>query len=99
MKIKPKDDYVLIEEIEKEREMTKGGIVVPTTVADRERIIFGKVVSVGKGLRNDAGDYIPIDLKAGDKIIARKGAGDDIEMEDKSYILIKESYIIAYLEG
>ncbi len=98
MKLIPKDDYVLLQEIEKEREVTKGGIVVPTTVADRERVLFGSVIDVGRGMKNDKGDYISIDLKAGDKVVAMKGAGDELEIDGKSYILIKESYIVAYLE-
>jgi chaperonin GroES len=96
MKIKPLNDYVLVEPI-KQEEVTKGGIIIPDT-AREERAIKGKVIAVGPGKVNDQGERIPLNIKEGQIILFKKYAPDEIKIDDKEYYFIREDDIMAILE-
>lgn len=97
MKLKPMNDYLLIEPI-KEDEVTKGGIVIPET-AREERAIKGKVIAVGPGKLNEDGDArIPLTVKEGQKVIFKKYAPDEIKIDDKEYYFVREEDILAVIE-
>ncbi len=97
MKLKPMNDYLLIEPI-KEDEVTKGGIVIPET-AREERAIKGKVIAVGPGKLNEDGDgRIPLTVKEGQKVIFKKYAPDEIKIDDKEYYFVREEDILAVIE-
>ncbi len=96
MIIKPLSDHILIEPI-KEEEKTKTGILLPDTV-EKERPEQGKVVAVGPGKKNKKGEYIPLDVKAGDKVLFTKYGPNEIKVEDKEYLIAKEEDILAILE-
>lgn len=97
MKLKPMNDYLLIEPI-KEDEITKGGIVIPET-AREERAIKGKVIAVGPGKLNDKGERIPLTLKEGQTVIFKKYAPDEIKVDDKEYYFVREDDILAVIES
>ncbi len=96
MRIKPISDHVLIEAI-KEEEKTKTGILLPDT-AEKERPEQGKVIAVGPGRKDKTGKYIPLEVKAGDKVLFTKYGPTEIKVEDKEYLIAKEEDILAVLE-
>ncbi|MFH1461249.1 MAG: co-chaperone GroES [Patescibacteria group bacterium] len=91
MNIKPLADRVLIEPIEAE-EKTKSGIILPDT-ADKEKPEQGKVIAVGPGRPNK-----PMSVKKGDIVLFTKYAPQEIKVDDKEYLVIKEEDIMAILE-
>jgi chaperonin GroES len=96
MKLKPMNDYLLIEPI-KEDEVTKGGIVIPET-AREERAIKGKVIAVGPGKLNEKGERIPLTIKEGQTVIFKKYAPDEIKIDDKEYYFVREDDVLAIIE-
>lgn len=96
MKIKPLSDHILIEPIARE-EKTKSGILLPDT-ADKERPEQGKVVAVGSGKKNDSGEVIPLEVKAGDTVLFTKYGPNEIKIDGKEYLIAREEDILAILE-
>ena len=96
MRIKPISDHILIEPI-KEEEKTKSGILLPDT-AEKERPEQGKIIAVGPGKKNKKGEYISLEVKAGDKVLFTKYGPAEIKVEDKEYLIAKEEDILAILE-
>lgn len=96
MQIKPLSDHVLIEPI-KEEEKTKGGILLPET-AEKERPEQGKVVAVGPGKKNKAGQIVSLEVKVGDKVLFTKYGPNEIKVEGKEYLIAKEEDILAIIE-
>ncbi|MEK7478203.1 MAG: co-chaperone GroES [Patescibacteria group bacterium] len=94
--IKPLGDRVLVEPLGKEAK-TKGGIIIPDTI-DKERPEQGVVVAVGAGKTTDDGKLIPIKVKKGQTIIFSKYGPDEIKINDKEYLIISESNILAIIE-
>jgi len=98
MKIKPLGDKVLIETSkEDKRGKTKGGIIIPETV-DKERPEQGKVIAVGEGRMLDDGTIVPVKVKKGQRVIFSKYGPDEIQVEDKEYLIVSESNILAIIE-
>ena len=95
MKIKPLSDHILIEPI-KEEEKTKTGILLPET-AEKEKPEEGKVIAVGPGRKTSSGKIIPLDVKAGDKVLFTKYGPNEIKVDDKEYLIAKEEDIFAIL--
>ena len=96
MKIKPINDYILVEPL-KQEEITKGGIIIPET-AREERAVKGKIIAVGPGKLNEKGERIPINVKEGQVILFKKYAPDEIKIDDKEYYFIREDDVMAILE-
>ena len=97
MNIKPLSDHILVEPL-KEEEKTKSGILLPET-AEKERPEQGKVVAVGPGRKTNAGKIIPIDIEVGDKILFTKYSPNEIKIDGKEYLILKQEDILAILEG
>jgi chaperonin GroES len=95
MKVRPLHDRVIVERV-KEEEKTKGGIIIPDTA--KEKPIEGKVVAVGAGKVLDDGRRVPLQVKAGDRILFGKYAGTDIKIEGKDHLIMREDDIIAIVE-
>ena len=96
MKIKPLSDHILIEPI-KQEEKTKTGILLPET-AEKERPEQGRVIAVGPGRKTSSGRIIPIEVKAGQKVLFTKYGPNEIKVADKEYLIAKEEDILAVLE-
>lgn len=92
MPIKPLHDRVLIERITEEEQKSQGGIIIPDTA--KEKPIEGKVVAVGDGAIED-GKKVPLNVKAGDRVLFGKYAGTDIKFGGHEYLIVKESEILA----
>jgi chaperonin GroES len=95
MKIRPLQDRILVKRLEGE-EKTKGGIIIPDTAKEKPQ--EGKVVAVGKGKRDDDGDYIALDVKKGDKILFSKYAGTEVQIEGDEHIIIREDDVLGVIE-
>jgi len=95
MKIRPLHDRMLVERME-EREVKKGGIIIPDT--GKEKPQEGKVIAVGNGKVSDDGKKIPLDVKAGDKILFGKYSGSEVKLDDKEYLIMREEDVLAILE-
>lgn len=94
MKIKPLADRVVVERIEEE-EIKKGGIILPDTA--KEKPIKGKVVAVGPGRLDDKGNRIPMEVKKGDVVLFGKYAGQEIKIDNKEYLIMREDEILAII--
>lgn len=96
MNLRPLNDHVIVEPMEKEV-MTKGGIVLPDT-ADKEKPEKGKVLAIGPGKMLDDGRRAVMSVKPGDNVIFKKYSPDEIKIDDKEYLVLSESDIIAVVE-
>ena len=96
MNLKPLSNHVFIEAIEEEK-TTKSGIVIPET-AEKEKPIKGKVVAVGPGKLNEKGERTSMSVKVGNIVLFKKYGPDEIEIDDKKYLVGEEDDILAILE-
>jgi chaperonin GroES len=96
MKFRPLHDRVVIRRIEGE-EKTKGGIIIPDTVKEKPQ--EGEVIAVGPGARDEAGKLVPLDLKAGDRVLFGKWSGSEVKIDGEDLIIMKESDILGVIEG
>ena len=94
-KIRPLHDRVIVKRIE-ETEKTKGGIIIPDTAKEKPQ--EGKVVSVGPGRRLEEGKVIPLDVKAGDKILFGKYSGAEIKLDGEEHLILREDDILGVIE-
>jgi chaperonin GroES len=85
----------LVEPTERE-EMTASGIYVPETAKERPQ--EGMVVAVGPGRKDDDGKVIPMDVKKGDRVLYAKYGGTEVKLEEKKYLILKETDILAILD-
>ena len=87
MKIRPLHDRILVKR-EEEKEVKKGGIIIPDTAKEKPQ--EGKV--------NDEGKKVPLDVKAGDKILFGKYSGSEVKVDDQEYLIMKEEDVLAIIE-
>ena len=95
MKIKPLGDRILVMRV-KEEDKTKGGIIIPDTAKEKPQ--EGKIVAVGKGKYGDDGKLIPIEVKAGDKILFGKYSGSEFKLEGEDLLILREDDILGIIE-
>ena len=95
MKIRPLQDRVVVKRLESEGK-TKGGIIIPDTAKEKPQ--EGKVVAVGGGKVNEDGKKIPLDVKAGDKILFGKYSGSEVKLDDEEYLILREEDVLAIIE-
>ena len=95
MNLRPLHDRILVERIE-EKEQIKGGIIIPDSAKEKPQ--EGKVVAVGNGKRLENGTTVPLDVKAGDRILFGKYAGSEIKVEDNEYLILREDEVLAVIE-
>jgi chaperonin GroES len=95
MKFRPLHDRVLVRRLEAE-EKTRGGIIIPDTA--KEKPMEGEVVAVGPGARNEKGELITPDVKAGDRILFGKWSGTEVKIDSEELLIMKESDIMGIIE-
>ena len=95
MKLRPLQDRILVKRIE-EQEKTAGGIYIPDTA--KEKPVMGQIVSVGNGKKTEDGKVIPVDVKAGDKVLFGKYAGTEVKVENGDYLIMREDDILGIIE-
>jgi chaperonin GroES len=94
MKFRPLHDRVVVKRIEAE-EKTAGGIIIPDTAKEKPQ--QGEVIAVGPGGRDETGKLIPIDVKAGDRVLFGKWSGTEVKLDGVEYLIMKESDIMGVL--
>ncbi len=95
-KFRPLHDRVVVKRIDAEAK-TKGGIIIPDTA--QEKPSQGEIVAVGPGGRDESGKIIPIEVKAGDRVLFGKWSGTEVRLEGEDLLIMKESDIMGILEG
>ena len=95
MKFRPLHDRVVVQRIEEDQK-TAGGIIIPDTAAEKPQT--GKVIAVGPGARDDDGKIVPLDVKAGDKVLFGKWSGTEVKLEGDELLIMKESDIMGVLK-
>jgi len=96
LKMKPLGGRVIVEPIEQD-EMTAGGIILPETAKEKPQ--EGKVLAAGPGDRDEAGKRVPMEVKVGDRILYAKYSGTEVKMDGKKLLILRESDILAIVEG
>jgi len=91
---RPLHDRVVIRRIEAEGK-TKGGIIIPDTAKEKPQ--EGEVVAVGAGIRDDSGNLVALDVKAGDRILFGKWSGTEVKLKGEDLLIIKESDIMGVI--
>ncbi len=95
MKLRPLQERILVQRLEEEK-TTKGGIIIPDTA--KEKPAEGKIVSVGNGKIGDDGKRIPLELKAGNRILFGKYSGTEVKIEGEEYLIMREDDVLGVIE-
>jgi chaperonin GroES len=95
MKLRPLHDRLVVERLE-ERERPKGAILIPDSAKEKPQ--RGKVIAAGSGTRLEDGTLIPLDVRAGDRILFGKYDGNEITVDGRDYLILREDEVLAVLE-
>jgi chaperonin GroES len=96
MNIRPLHDRIIVHRLE-EGEQHSGGIIIPDTAKEKPQ--QGTVLAVGNGKPKDGGKRVPLDVKAGDRILFGKYGGQEIKLEGQEYLIMEEDDVLAVIEG
>ena len=96
MKFRPLHDRVVVRRLNAE-EKTAGGIIIPDTA--QEKPMEGQVVAAGAGARNEAGQLVALEVKAGDRVLFGKWSGTEVKLDGEELLIMKESDIMGIIEG
>jgi chaperonin GroES len=96
MKFRPLHDRVVIRRLDAE-EKTVGGIIIPDTA--QEKPMEGEIIAAGPGARNEQGQIVALDVKAGDRILFGKWSGTEVKLDGEELLIMKESDIMGVIEG
>lgn len=91
MKFRPLHDRVVVRRLESD-EKSAGGIIIPDSA--KEKPMEGEVIAVGSGTRNDKGDLVALDVKAGDTVLFGKWSGTEVKVDGQDLLIMKESDIM-----
>jgi chaperonin GroES len=94
-KLRPLHDRILVKRVEEE-EVRRGGIIIPDTAKEKPQ--EGKVIAVGAGKVGDDGKKIPLDVKAGDRILFGKYSGSEVKIDDEEYLILREEDVLGILD-
>ena len=95
MKFRPLHDRVVVRRIESE-DKTAGGIIIPDTAKEKPQ--EGEIIAVGPGARDEAGKLVPLDVKAGDRILFGKWSGTEVKIDGEDLLIMKESDVMGVIE-
>ncbi len=95
MGFRPLHDRVLVRRLD-EDEKTAGGIIIPDTA--KEKPSQGEIISVGSGARGDDNEIVPLELKAGDKVLFGKWSGTEVKVDGEELLIMKESDVLGILD-
>ncbi|MGX5831784.1 co-chaperone GroES, partial [Mesorhizobium sp. 43Arga] len=90
-KFRPLHDRVVVRRVESESK-TAGGIIIPDTAKEKPQ--EGEIIAVGSGARDEAGKLVPLDVKAGDRILFGKWSGTEVKLNGEDLLIMKESDIM-----
>ena len=94
MEFRPLHDRVLVKRVEQE-EKTAGGIIIPDTA--QEKPMEGEIIAVGSGARRDDGTIVPLDVKAGDRVLFGKWSGTEVKIDGEDRLIMKESDLLGVI--
>jgi chaperonin GroES len=95
MKFRPLHDRIVVRRIKAEQK-SAGGIIIPDTAKEKPQ--QGEVIAVGPGARNEQGQLVPLDVKAGDTVLFGKWSGTEVKIDGEDLLIMKESDIMGVLE-
>ena len=95
MKIRPLGDRILVKALE-QKEVKKGGIIIPDTAKEKPQ--EGEVIAAGKGKTADDGKLIPMEVKAGDKILFGKYSGNEVKIDNIEYLIMSQDDVLGILD-
>ena len=96
MKFRPLHDRIVLRRITPE-EKSKGGIITPDTV--KEKPMEGEIIAAGPGARNEQGQIVALDVKAGDRVLFGKWSGTEVKIDGEELLIMKESDLLGVIEG
>lgn len=96
MKFRPLHDRVVVRRVEQE-EKTRGGIIIPDTAKEKPQ--EGQVVAAGPGARGEDGKIVPLDVKAGDRVLFGKWSGTEVKIDGEDLLIMKESDLLGIIES
>jgi chaperonin GroES len=96
MKFRPLHDRVVVRRIDAEAK-TSGGIIIPDTAKEKPQ--EGEIVAAGPGARNEKGEIVALDVKAGDRVLFGKWSGTEVKIEGEDLLIMKESDLMGVIEG
>ncbi|MEZ5775812.1 MAG: co-chaperone GroES [Hyphomicrobiaceae bacterium] len=96
MKFRPLHDRVVVKRVQEDTK-TAGGIIIPDSAT--EKPMQGEVIAVGPGARNEDGERITLDVKAGDIVLFGKWSGTEVKIDGQELLIMKESDIMGVIEG
>ena len=97
MNIRPLYDRILVKRIDNDVEKTSGGLYIPDSAKEKPQ--EGEVVAVGKGKRLDDGKIVPLDVKAGDRILFGKYSGSEIKLDGEELMIMREDEVLGILDA
>lgn len=95
MTFRPLHDRIVVKRISAD-EKSAGGIIIPDTAQEKPQ--QGEVVAVGTGARNERGEIVPLDVKAGDTVLFGKWSGTEVKINGEDLLIMKESDVMGVLE-
>ena len=96
MKVRPLHDRVIIKRVE-DQETVRGGIIIPDTAKEKPQ--EGEVVAAGTGKRLENGQIIPLEVKAGDRVLFGKYSGTEIKLEGEELLILREDEILGIISS
>src|SRR5215470_15783228 len=96
MKFRPLQDRVVVRRVEEDTK-TAGGIIIPDTAKEKPQ--QGEIIAVGPGARDEQGKVVPLDVKAGDRVLFGKWSGTEVKIDGEDLLIMKESDILGVIEG
>src|SRR5712671_6232481 len=96
LKIRPLSDRIVVKRIE-EQETTRSGIIIPDSAQEKPQ--EAEVIAVGHGKRLEDGTVVPLDVKAGDRILFGKYSGNDIRVDGEEYLIMREDDVLGVLDA
>ena len=97
LKLRPLNDRVVVKPVEKEETFAGGQLVLPETAKEKPQ--QGEVLAIGPGLFDEDGEKrIPLDVAVGDKVLYAKYGGTEVKLDERKYLILRESDVLAILE-
>jgi chaperonin GroES len=96
-KIRPLADRLIVKRVEDQEQKSAGGIIIPDTAKEKPQ--EGQVVAVGRGKLNEDGKVIPLDVKAGDRILFGKYSGSEIKIDGEEHLILREDDVLGVVEA
>ena len=96
MNVRPLQDRLVVNRVE-EKELTKGGIIIPDSA--KERPLEGEVIAVGSGKHLEDGTVVPLDVKTGDRVLFGKYSGTEIKVDGEERLILREDEVLGIIES